>query len=174
MAATSNLFSSFRVEAPNVRYDADAIHAVYTYHGMPRAVADKGALVLTPTSSTYEFKTLTQVPRTGVMVVGWGGNNGTTLTGMVLANKHGLTWQKRSATHSANYTGSMTQASTVRIGSIDGRDAYVPFHALLPTVNPNDLVLGGAHPLVPRARSRYRLGHQRYAARGRHAPRGRV
>lgn len=41
------------------------------------------------------FRTERHVPRLGVMLVGWGGNNGTTVTAAVLANKLGLTWMTK-------------------------------------------------------------------------------
>ena len=31
-----------------------------------------------------------KVTKLGIMLVGWGGNNGTTFTGGLLANKHGI------------------------------------------------------------------------------------
>lgn len=40
--------------------------------------------------------------------------------------------------------GSITQASTVRLGiGSDGEDVYVGFNSLLPMVNPNDIVVDG-------------------------------
>jgi myo-inositol-1-phosphate synthase len=78
-----------------------------------------------------------------MLLVGWGGNNGSTVTGSIIANRLGLKWKKRSREYSANYFGSLTQASTVRIGAQSDQDIYVPFHSLLPMVSPNDLVVGG-------------------------------
>ena len=42
-----------------------------------------------------------------------------------------------------NYWGSLTQASTCRVGNYKGEEVYVPFNKLLPMVHPNDVVLGG-------------------------------
>lgn len=42
-----------------------------------------------------------------------------------------------------NYWGSLTQASTCRVGNFKGEEVYVPFNKLLPMVNPDDIVLGG-------------------------------
>lgn len=42
-----------------------------------------------------------------------------------------------------NYWGSITQASTCRVGNYNGEEVYAPFKSLLPLVEPNDLVLGG-------------------------------
>lgn len=46
-------------------------------------------------STRFTFRTARQVPRLGVMLVGWGGNNGSTLTAAVLANRLRLSWPTR-------------------------------------------------------------------------------
>jgi myo-inositol-1-phosphate synthase len=52
----------------------------------------------------------------GIMLVGWGGNNGTTLTAGILANKKKFSWKTRQGVHTANWYGSMTQSSVTKIG----------------------------------------------------------
>lgn len=42
-----------------------------------------------------------------------------------------------------NFWGSLTQASTVRVGNYEGEEVHVPFKAVLPMVEPTDVVLGG-------------------------------
>jgi len=42
-----------------------------------------------------------------------------------------------------NYWGSLTQASTCRVGNFKGEEVYIPFNRMLPMVHPNDIVLGG-------------------------------
>lgn len=44
-----------------------------------------------------------------------------------------------------NYWGSLTQASTTRIGNYLGEEIYVPFKSLVPMVEPEDIVLGERH-----------------------------
>lgn len=62
----------------------------------------------------------------------------------ILANRNNTVWQTREGKQYANYLGSLTQASTVRLGTAaSGRDLYVPFHRVLPTLSPNDLAIGG-------------------------------
>ncbi|RLN19642.1 inositol-3-phosphate synthase-like [Panicum miliaceum] len=78
-----------------------------------------------------------------VMLVGWGGNNGTTLTAGVIANREGISWETKEKVHKANYFGSLTQASTIRVGSHKGEEVYAPFKSLVPMVDPNAIVLGG-------------------------------
>lgn len=50
---------------------------------------------VTPRTTEMTIRTERRVPRLGVMLVGWGGNNGTTVTAAVLANKLGLTWKTK-------------------------------------------------------------------------------
>jgi len=140
----SSIFASGEVEvdSPLVSYSADAITSEYRYD--TTAVSVEGSRVVArPVSETFVFTTQRKVPRTGVMIVGWGGNNGTTVTAGILANKHGVTWHTKTGLHKPDYYGSMTQSSTVRLGSAGGRDVYVPFSSMLPMVHPNDFVIGG-------------------------------
>ncbi|KAM9777653.1 inositol-3-phosphate synthase 1-A-like [Neosynchiropus ocellatus] len=89
------------------------------------------------------FRTERRVPRLGVMLVGWGGNNGTTVTAAVLANKLGLSWKTKTGVKKANYYGSLLQASTVSLGSGPDGDVNIPFRDLLPMVHPDDIVFDG-------------------------------
>lgn len=54
--------------------------------------------------------------RLGIMLVGWGGNNGTTLTAGIIANQKKLSWKTRQGVHTANWYGSMTQSSVTKVG----------------------------------------------------------
>lgn len=79
------------------------------------------------------------------MLVGLGGNNGTTVAATILANRHQIHWNTKTGPQAPNYIGSLIRASTVRLG-VDpstGREVHVPFSDLLPMVHPDDLVLGG-------------------------------
>ncbi|NXA55733.1 INO1A synthase, partial [Nothocercus julius] len=96
-----------------------------------------------PCSTRFTFRTARHVPRLGVMLVGWGGNNGTTVTAAVLANRLGLSWMTKTGRKKANYYGSLLQASTVCLGTGPGGDVHVPFRDLLPMVHPNDIVFDG-------------------------------
>ena len=77
------------------------------------------------------------------MLVGLGGNNGSTLTAGVIANREGITWKTKEGVRVPNYWGSLTQASTCRVGAINGQEAYVPFKSLLPMAEPNTIVFDG-------------------------------
>jgi len=84
------------------------------------------------------------VPKTGLMLVGLGGNNGSTLVAGIIANKYGLTWETKSGVKSPNWFGSITQSSTIRVGmDTTGQDVYVPLKSLVPMINPNDIEVDG-------------------------------
>ena len=90
-----------------------------------------------------------QVPKLGLMLVGWGGNNGTTITAGILANKHQLTWKTKRGSKTANYFGSLTQASATKIGvkydkeTNHVQDCFKIVKDLVPLVDPNDLEITG-------------------------------
>lgn len=100
----------------------------------------------------HQFTTELKVPKLGLMMVGLGGNNGTTVTAGILANKKRLKWETKRGEASANFYGSFTQCVTTKIGVriTKGKgdvpniqEVYVPIKDLLPMVDPVDLVIGG-------------------------------
>lgn len=135
--------SYIKVNNPNVTYTDDAITSTYVYE-TNRVEEKDGVINVTPVKTTYQFKTDAKVPKTGVMFVGWGGNNGTTLTAGIIANREGITWRTNRGVEKPDYFGSLTQASTIRVGSnSNGDDINIPFNQVLPMIHPNDLVIGG-------------------------------
>ena len=79
------------------------------------------------------------------MMIGLGGNNGSTLCATIFANRHNIVWHTKAGIQQPNYIGSLLRASTMRIGTEpgSGKDVHVPVSDVLPMVHPNDLVLGG-------------------------------
>lgn len=97
-----------------------------------------------PQCQSLKIQTNRKVSKLGLMLVGWGGNNGSTLTAAIIANKHGLSWPTRRGIQKSNWFGSITQSSTVRLGSGQyGEDVFVPLNSLIPMVNPDDIVIDG-------------------------------
>ena len=137
------LSQSFNVQTPEVSVSGHEMISKYDYHTQHVEVKD-GSVTVVPEIKHFEFKTDTHVPRTGVMIVGLGGNNGSTLTAGVIANRKHLEWESKRGKESANYYGSLTQCATTYLGDdSNGKQHVAPFHALLPMINPNDLVIGG-------------------------------
>lgn len=102
------------------------------------------------------------------MLVGWGGNNGSTLTAVLEANRQKLRWRTKKGTQTANWYGlkikkkyqvslliphhlfhycrfgSITQASTVLLGSdAFGQDVYIPMNQFVPMINPDNILVDG-------------------------------
>jgi len=46
----------------------------------------------------------------------------------------GISWATKDKIQQANYFGSLTQASAIRVGSFQGEEIYAPFKTLLPMV----------------------------------------
>ncbi|KAI0455951.1 myo-inositol-phosphate synthase [Xylaria acuta] len=135
----------FVVDSPNVTYTDSEIRSRYTYRTTSVAKGADGKYVATPKETLYNFKVDRKIPKTGMMLVGWGGNNGTTVTAGIIANRRGLVWETREGPRAANYYGSVLMGSTMKLGT-DARtrqDVNIPFNEVLPIVHPNDLVVGG-------------------------------
>ncbi|KAF3008171.1 hypothetical protein G7054_g753 [Neopestalotiopsis clavispora] len=135
----------FQVESPNVVYTDSEIRSKYTYRTTSVKKNDNGKYVATPKETNYDFKVDRKVPRVGMMLVGWGGNNGTTVTAGIIANRRNLVWDTREGPRAANYYGSVIMGSTMKLGTEaeTNMDVNIPFHDVLPMVHPNDLVIGG-------------------------------
>ena len=133
------------VDSPNTKYTNDEIRSKYIYHTTSVTQNESGLWVACPKETIYDFKTQCKVPKTGVLLVGWGGNNGSTVTAAIIANRNGLSWATREGLQCANYYGSLVMSSTIKLGtdSKTGQDVNVPFHDVLPMLHPNDLLIGG-------------------------------
>lgn len=134
---------SLIVESDNVKYTEDFIESIYEYQSTNvEKIGSK--LKATPQKHRLNIRTSIKIPRLGLMLVGWGGNNGSTLTAALLANKLKLSWRTKTGTQGANWYGSITQSSTVRLGTgPEGEDVHVPISLLLPMVHPDDIVVDG-------------------------------
>jgi len=143
-STTSSKPELFTVQSPNVKYTDSDITSKYAYRTTEVNVTD-GKYVASPKEKLYDFKTERNVGKVGLMLVGLGGNNGTTVTAGILANRQGLTWDTREGPRAANYYGSVVMSSTVKLGTEakTGREINVPLNDMLPMVHPNDLAIGG-------------------------------
>lgn len=133
----------FLVNSPNIKYTNEFIEADYDYQ-ITKVESNGDVLMATPVTTKLHIRTKRHVPKLGLMLVGWGGNNGSTVTAALLANKLRLGWETKRGMRKADWYGSITQASTVRLGTgINGQDVYIPMSQFLPMVNPDDIVVDG-------------------------------
>ena len=135
----------FTVNSPDVVYTDETIKSQYVYRTTAVEMSASGQYVATPKETVYDFKVDRKVGKTGMMLVGWGGNNGSTVTAGILANRRDWTWETREGPRAANYYGSVVMSSTIKLGTDTktAEDVNIPFHDVLPMVHPNDLVIGG-------------------------------
>ena len=143
-AAPTDTATGFAVESPNVTYGDGIINARYTYRTTDVSFAD-GKYQARPKETVYDFKTQTAVGKVGLMLVGLGGNNGSTVTAGIMANRRKLEWETREGPRKANYYGSVVMSSTVKLGTDTktGKDVNIPLHTLLPMAHPDNFVIGG-------------------------------
>lgn len=132
------------VDSSNVQYGPTHIESTYAYQTTSVLRGKGGRVIVRPITRELEFRTERRVPKVGLMMVGWGGNNGSTVTGTILANKLQLQWKTKTGMQKANYFGSLVESSTVCLGiDSEGKEVYVPMKQVLPMVDPNNLELDG-------------------------------
>uniref|UniRef100_A0A1I8PC50 inositol-3-phosphate synthase n=1 Tax=Stomoxys calcitrans TaxID=35570 RepID=A0A1I8PC50_STOCA len=140
----ANTNETLEVISPNVQLTEDYIETDYAYQTSNVKRLANGKIQVFPETSNLKIRTDRRVPKLGLMLVGWGGNNGSTLTAALEANRRQLQWRKRTGIQKANWFGSITQASTILIGSDEeGKDVYAPMKDLVPMVNPDDIIVDG-------------------------------
>lgn len=142
---SGSAISSLKVLTPGAEIRDDCIYSKYVDEQCTVEYDEAtGKHSVKVDSQKYELRTEMKVPKVGLMLVGWGGNNGSTLTASIIANRNKLSWKTRRGQQEANYFGSVMLSSTVKLGvDAKGEDVFVPLKDLLPMVNPNDFVVGG-------------------------------
>lgn len=104
-----------------------------------------GEVTIVNEDCVYGFLTDARVPRTGALIVGLGGNNGTTLAAGIVANRRKINWETQVGNQRANWLGSVAMCGTTEVGidNTTGQNVYIPIRQLLPMVEPENLVIGG-------------------------------
>eukprot|EP00747_Dinoflagellata_sp_TGD_P092961 gnl/TRDRNA2_/TRDRNA2_165592_c0_seq1.p1 gnl/TRDRNA2_/TRDRNA2_165592_c0~~gnl/TRDRNA2_/TRDRNA2_165592_c0_seq1.p1 ORF type:complete len:538 (+),score=123.62 gnl/TRDRNA2_/TRDRNA2_165592_c0_seq1:103-1716(+) len=136
--------AQIKVKSPNVSYTEETIESKFVYDSNDVGVDADGSIVVTPKQTEFRFRTDRRVPKVGIMLVGLGGNNGSTVAAGIVANREGICWRTKHGEQTPNYFGSMLRSSCLRLGfNSAGEEITVPLHRVVPMVHPNDVVLGG-------------------------------
>eukprot|EP00916_Digyalum_oweni_P003566 GHVL01006400.1.p1 GENE.GHVL01006400.1~~GHVL01006400.1.p1 ORF type:complete len:490 (+),score=90.44 GHVL01006400.1:40-1509(+) len=109
MSVLKNVISS------SANYNEEYIESTYTY-SYTRVVNNNNEYKAEGRTRNFQIRCNRKTPKIGVMLVGLGGNNGTTFTAGILANRNNLTWETKEGLQKSNYLGSITQSSTIRLG----------------------------------------------------------
>eukprot|EP01115_Flamella_aegyptia_P008384 TRINITY_DN34952_c0_g5_i1.p1 TRINITY_DN34952_c0_g5~~TRINITY_DN34952_c0_g5_i1.p1 ORF type:complete len:107 (+),score=25.64 TRINITY_DN34952_c0_g5_i1:64-384(+) len=99
---------NFVVEGDNVEYSDDYITSKFVYNRSETRIENQTVYVK-PIKKEYSFRTDRKVPKLGCMLVGLGGNNGSTVVAGTIANREGISWDTKSGPKTPNYFGSITQ-----------------------------------------------------------------
>lgn len=138
--------SKLQINSPLSVETSDLIESEFVYQTTEIFRQPNGKILATPVDKNYTFRLQKNVPKTGVMMVGWGGNNGTTLTGAILANKYGLEWETKDGRRRADFFGSVFMSGTLFLGyekNAEGlKESHVPWKDLVPLLDPTKMVLG--------------------------------
>ena len=139
---TSHHTKQVKVNSPLLTNTGEELIADFKYRKNQIKMVGE-TLEVSPETYEYRFQTKLKPSKTGLLLVGLGGNNGSTVVGGIIANRENLSWKTKNGEQKPNYFGSITQSSTVHIGNDSQKQVFVPFNALLPMVKPNDLIIDG-------------------------------
>lgn len=88
--------NNFKVKSPNVEYTDSTIKSKYEYGTTKMSKSQNGSeWIVEPVKEIFEFTLDRKVPKLGLMLVGLGGNNGSTVAAGIIANRDKLTWETK-------------------------------------------------------------------------------
>ncbi|SBT36443.1 myo-inositol 1-phosphate synthase [Plasmodium ovale wallikeri] len=106
----------------------------------------KGEIICKNVKSTYEIMVeKIKEKKLGVLIVGIGGNNATTMLGGICANSYNHSYINKYDIKKPNYLGSIFLSSNMRLGyDKEKREhTYCPIHKLTEIFNPENIIYGG-------------------------------
>ena len=126
----------YSVDSKRVQYSSttNTLLSTYDYQSSHVRTGPDGRYRVVPTTETLTFRTKCKVPRVGCMLVGWGGNNGSTVTASVLANKMKLKWRTREGVQVCVGAPSMRTTCVVMqhvLHITHGAHAHAPLHCAM-------------------------------------------
>jgi len=144
MTTPTFLTKEYTIQSDKVRRDEECVTSQYLHRSTKITSNGHVAVTVHPVETEYIFKTRTKIPKLGVLMVGIGGNNGSTVLGGILANKHNICWNTKNGTQFPNYFGSLSQATTTCLGCNEQhQQVFVPLKSLVPMIDPNDIIIDG-------------------------------
>jgi myo-inositol-1-phosphate synthase len=135
-------------QGPGIERQDTAEHIIVNYSNR-FTIYDEAETTSKPMLQQKTIVTERNVPRIGVMLVGLAGNNGSTFTAGIMANREKLTWDTKNGQQSANFFGSFTQSATAHVGfkfdetTGNLKDVHKPIKEVLPMANPVDFEISG-------------------------------
>ena len=87
-------FSQLEVNSSEIKNDGNVLFSNFEYRRNEIKSTSNG-ITVTPKRHQYRFKTILKPKKTGLLLVGLGGNNGSTVVGATIANKEKMSWKTR-------------------------------------------------------------------------------
>ena len=91
----------------------------------------------------YKIKINPVSKKLGVMLVGMGGNNGSTFVASLLAYKLKVKWENKNGLNSVDFLGSLYQYGNINIGYKNSKPYTKLMRELVTLYNPEDIVISG-------------------------------
>lgn len=105
---------------------------------------DQGNYTIFPKNKTIIVETQLQTEKLGLLLVGLGGNNGSTLLATIESFKRNLFWNTKEGEQRPNFFGSLTQSGSIKIGvDEEGNEVYIGIKDFIPLIRPEDLIIDG-------------------------------
>ena len=93
------LCKKLTIKSPNVEITENVIKSKYEYATTKMTPGSGDSeWVVEPHKEMFEFTLDRKVPKLGLMLVGLGGNNGTTVATGIIANRDRLNWETKEGT----------------------------------------------------------------------------
>ncbi|CRH00550.1 inositol-3-phosphate synthase, putative [Plasmodium relictum] len=131
----------------NRKEDEDFTYSTYEHVETEIEKCADGNIVCNKNKRIYEImvEKIKKEKKLGVLIVGIGGNNSTTLLGGICANSKNLTYINKCDLKKANYLGSVFLSSNIRLGydKKEREHVYCPIRKLIELYDPKNIVYGG-------------------------------
>ncbi|SCQ16546.1 inositol-3-phosphate synthase, putative [Plasmodium ovale] len=131
----------------NKKEDNNFVYSTYD-HIETEVIKNKknGEIICKNVKNTYEIMVeKIKEKKLGVLIVGIGGNNATTMLGGICANSYNLSYINKYDIKKPNYLGSIFLSSNIRLGyDKEKREhTFCPIHKLTEIFNPENIIYGG-------------------------------
>ena len=114
----------------------------YTYKEQYPTFKSDGTYTLN--EKIHQINIQDKVTKIGVMLVGMGGNNGSTLIAALIAHNHKISWCNKTGEHMVNFLGSISQFGSVHLGYDNKNNSQTQlFKEIGEFLTPENLVVGG-------------------------------
>ena len=104
---------------------------------------DDGSFIIKENNIKIQTLDYNKDKKLGVMIVGLGGNNGSTLVASLLAYNKGLTWENKNGIQKVKWLGSLSQYGSINLGYNKCKIVSKLIKDMVCLRKPEDIIIGG-------------------------------